>query len=455
MLLLHLWALLSSPSAQKQQLTVRFAPYRCDGSQKGVCSGCLEEDNSAVAHGAENDKGYVYGGHLAKELLLSEKSFAAAGESAEWNLLWTEQAQRCFDVGAKLPLLAGICAKVAAPARRLCNHCNYFGAAGHKGVFAQHMKRVVKQFGPDHVLPVFDLGDKTELKEWAKGAIKDAWIIKPYSGRQSEGIAILSKGNWTAIKQWVGWCKSPNAHQGQASAGGGCHHVAQQFVASPFLLNSSHKFHCRFYILVTKYHADSGTTESLGLWMYQQGLAFVSLSDYSQAGSALAFSSISDDVKVEPLSTVWEAMELVGLDAQRAQAGAKTAIWQLFAAWTSGQAWPRMMPFAQPFSPAVHGECFDLFAVDLIFSSDGRPFVMEVNQGPSLEVDGRYEVESQLKKGLLSQVIAWAHSRLQGKVEGRAPQKKENELLTGFERLSHATGAGGDGGIGDDKQFEL
>ena len=101
MLLLHLWALLSSPSAQKQQLTVRFAPYRCDGSQKGVCSGCLEEDNSAVAHGAENDKGYVYGGHLAKELLLSEKSFAAARESAEWNLLWTEQAQRCFDVGVR------------------------------------------------------------------------------------------------------------------------------------------------------------------------------------------------------------------------------------------------------------------------------------------------------------------------------------------------------------------
>mgnify|MGYP003310959734 CR=1 FL=1 len=91
-------------------------------------------------------------------------------------------------------------------------------------------------------------------------------------------------------------------------------------------------------------------------------------------------------------------MELAGVDAQRARAGARNAIWQLFASWTSGQAWPRMMPFAPPFSPTVHGNCFDLFAVDLIFSSAGSPYVMEVNQGPNLEVDGRYDVEAQLNE---------------------------------------------------------
>ena len=130
MLLLQLYFLSCASSTQnKQQLTVRFAPYRCDGSQQGVCSGCLQEEDSAV-YGKRKEE-YVYGGSSARSLLLSPATFTAT-RGSDWNFLWTQQAQRCFDVGAKVPLLAGICAKVAAASpsmRRLCNHCNYFTAA--------------------------------------------------------------------------------------------------------------------------------------------------------------------------------------------------------------------------------------------------------------------------------------------------------------------------------------
>merc|ERR1719410_2078421 len=84
--------------------------------------------------------------------------------------------------------------------------------------------------------------------------------------------------------------------------------------------------------------------------------------------------------------------------------------------------------------------CFDLFGADVILDENLQPFLMEINQGPDLWVDGRgpanEALQRRLKGPLLQQLAHWVTLRVKGARHGHVDAWEiENKALLNFTRV--------------------
>merc|ERR1711948_158600 len=81
--------------------------------------------------------------------------------------------------------------------------------------------------------------------------------------------------------------------------------------------------------------------------------------------------------------------------------------------------------------------CFDLFGLDIMFNEKLEPFVLEVNEGPNLNIDDRGEEASGLlqnvKGPLTRQLARWVSRRVtSGSVND---SEIEDSTLTDYTRI--------------------
>ncbi|CAK0866352.1 unnamed protein product [Prorocentrum cordatum] len=262
------------------------------------------------------------------------------------------------------------------------------------------------------------------------------WVVKRCDAGLSQGVALLSgRELLAASERWASGreAKSPWT-------------VAQEYLERPYMGFGGSKFHLRVYVLVTRW------APSPSVLVFDEGLVFRSRDPYQHdnlsEGRDIHPAPPRNNVEAFSHATLWAS-----LDAKSAARQAKAAIVQrpgsaevrgrMAAAIRAifGEALAESFGDPGETDPSRVGfACFDLFGLDVMFDEELRPFVLEVNHGPNLQVDDRGEESEGLlgrvKAPLVAQLAAWAALRARRALEGAAGERRtEDEALLSFTRV--------------------
>ncbi|CAK0900908.1 unnamed protein product [Prorocentrum cordatum] len=298
---------------------------------------------------------------------------------------------------------------------RLASQCGYFMAAGQKCRLARHVAAVRAALGGSvegRHPPTYELKNQTQFNAWRAAAQSDLglhWIVKPCAAGRSAGIRLLSGSEVAGIAEpaWDSW------------------DVAQAYL-DPYMGFGGRKFHLRLYLLVTRW-------SPAGALLYDSGLVLRSRRAYTEGrrSDEDIFSAISDDVEPLALAALW------------GQIGGEAAgrVWSEIGALFAELLGHRLAEsFGDPrrLLERPYG-CFDLFGADVLLDAGLRPFLLEVNMGPNLYVEGRgayREVLRQVKAPLVEQVVDWLALRARRAPQGReAAEALEASTLLNFTRV--------------------
>jgi len=311
---------------------------------------------------------------------------------------------------------------------RLGNHCPYFLAAGDKCKLARHIARVEDSLQEEYTsayagsppldsprfLRTFELGNALQNAAWQEAMKAEPdrhWVIKPCIAGQSDGIDLIRGRDFKADRD------QPHGRT-----------VAQEFVERPFLGFGGRKFHLRLYVLVTRW-------DPPGVFIHDEGMLFRSERTYDKDRPSRQhdiFSGISKEVRPYAFAALWS--ELGELQARLVRDRIVALLAQVM-----GRAVD--ITFGDPRSLDERGySCFDLFGADVILDENLQPFLMEINQGPDLWVDGRGAANEALQRGLkgplLQQLAHWVALRVKAARHGTVNAREiENEALLNYTRV--------------------
>ena len=177
--------------------------------------------------------------------------------------------------------------------------------------------------------------------------------------------------------------------------------VAQRFLSKPFLIEKR-KFHARMYVLVTSYYP------LFRGWISVDGFIFHSTAKHDLNDvSSLVFSQVSSTVLSRPLSDLWKQVRAIGGDPARVWTDTRLVLSRIFEAYTHAPPFPGG-PFTQPFDRNKHGDCFDMFGVDMLYDERLNPYVLEINTGPNIVIDGRYQDQQiKVKARVVQAIVEW------------------------------------------------
>ena len=224
-----------------------------------------------------------------------------------------------------------------------------------------------------------------------KGRPAPVYIVKPDSGSQGDGIQLTPdpcKATWDASKE----------------------RVVQQYLASPLLLGGL-KFDLRLYVLVT-------SVEPLRAFLCHEGLArfavneyvppsrenmrdvHMHLTNYSLNKKSEAFKHSEeadggDDGSKRTASSVFAALKAAGLVADVDE------LWGEIGALVG-----RTLTVLHPFLSGARTPqpCFKLLGFDVLLDAKARPWLIEVNDHPSLRIDLSYDEPGQYSMNGLNSV---------------------------------------------------
>eukprot|EP00908_Phaeocystis_cordata_P011827 Transcript_22782.p1 GENE.Transcript_22782~~Transcript_22782.p1 ORF type:complete len:592 (-),score=193.38 Transcript_22782:52-1674(-) len=274
----------------------------------------------------------------------------------------------------------------------------------HKAVFAHLLGRMQK------LLPEGSLDGRYIPRQWAlplqvaelsahvdecaaaakrRGRPKPVYIVKPDSGSSGDGIVLTGEPHRTT------WSSSDSR-------------VVQEYIAAPMLLEGL-KFDLRLYVLLTSVGgaADGGPTRA---FLYREGMARFAVNEYVPPSRA----NLRDvNMHLTNYSLNKKSAAYKHTDAPDGSDGSKrTASSVLAALCAAGQlhdveeTWQqigelvgRALAVVQPALAAARGKwanpSFQVLGYDVLLDAQGRPWLVECNDHPSLRLDLQWDEPGQ------------------------------------------------------------
>lgn len=215
------------------------------------------------------------------------------------------------------------------------------------------------------------------------------WIVKPSSSSRGRGIYIIDDISEVPIDE-------------------NC--IISRYVSNPLLLNGL-KFDLRLYVLVTSY-------DPWRIYIYKEGLArfateqyngetlkgnkFAHLTNYSINKKNDKFKQNNnveqdDEGNKWSLNALTKHLESIGVDMNLLWSRMYDVILKALLAVDPS------ITAAMKKIPNCKNNCFELLGFDLLIDSDLRPWLLEVNQSPSLSSDS--PLDSLIKTNLINDVF--------------------------------------------------
>lgn len=268
-----------------------------------------------------------------------------------------------------------VCYKILKSYQKI-NHFPGTYEIGHKDRLWKNVNRLIAVFGRKQfafVPRTFILPEEFPLLREAWEGKK--WILKPPASSRGRGVSVVSR--WSQLLKKRSACT-----------------LVQRYVSRPMLINGS-KFDLRVYALVTDF-------DPLKIYLYSEGLVrfacgrydvaetslddkFVHLTNYSVNKSSPRYKSNDTTDKPKghkwPLKCLWRYLaeeERVNIDVLKSKI--RDIVLKAFISAEASVAC-----FSRVHLTAKHN-CFELFGLDILIDEDLKPWLLEVNISPSLNV---------------------------------------------------------------------
>lgn len=287
--------------------------------------------------------------------------------------------------------------------QRICHFRNHYELT-RKNLMAKNLKRLKKMLEKESKIEAakcdffpttFELPSEYHIfVEEFKRRPGNIWIMKPASKAQGKGIFLFrklkditdwKKEDYYAIKDEDREAKEPPET-----------YVVQKYIENPYLIGGR-KFDIRVYILVTSYIP-------LKVWQYRSGFARFSNTRFSMDSINDAFVHLTNVAiqKTAPdydpeKGCKWSLQELrMYLVAKHGHETIQQLMRQMDDIYIKSlQSVQKIM--------INDKHCFELYGFDLMFDSNLKPLIIEVNASPSLTASS--PTDYTLKFGLLEDML--------------------------------------------------
>ncbi|XP_048727639.2 probable tubulin polyglutamylase TTLL9 isoform X8 [Ostrea edulis] len=217
------------------------------------------------------------------------------------------------------------------------------------------------------------------------------WIMKPAARAQGRGIFLFRR-----LKDITDWKKGEYQPLSDPNRDAPETYVVQRYIENPYLIGGR-KFDVRVYVLVVSYNP-------LKVWLYRSGFARFSNTRFSLDSiedtyvhlTNVAIQKNAPDYDPDK-GCKWSTQQLRkylsakhGVDAVRkAYKGIDNII----------------IKSLQSVQKIIINDkhCFEMYGYDILFDSDLKPWLIEINASPSLTASGKEDYE--LKFGLLNDLL--------------------------------------------------
>ena len=222
-------------------------------------------------------------------------------------------------------------------------------------------------------------------EEFKRGAGGDnVWIMKPVGRSQGKGIFIFTK--ISQISKWKSesrWRLQDDDRRDKPEKPDAETYVVQKYVNNPYLIGGK-KFDLRLYVLVTSYMP-------LTVWMYRSGFCRFSTKRYSKVVNS------KGDIDNQPMHLTNVAIQKKSDDYDASTGGGKWELlnMKLFLMSVYGREKVDALfrdihmlilrsLFAVQQVIIADKHCFELYGYDILFDDAFKPWLLEVNAGPSM-----------------------------------------------------------------------
>lgn len=346
-------------------------------------------------------------------------------EGESWNMLWSRHLRA--DEYQRLN-----------PYQKVC-HFPGSWELGRKDRLARNVDRMVRLHGEAFQIAAktYHLpGERNKLKSDMEANPRSLWILKPPASSCGRGIRVVSAaamGLQSALPEPDKVC------------------IAQRYIANPFLINDR-KFDLRIYVLVTSF-------DPLRIYLFDNGLArfatepfststahggrairnrFAHLTNFSVNKKSTNF-DWNQDATEDGKGSKWSLKALLlhlreerGVDTDALMVRIRDLIIKTFLCCENTVASMFNRCFRNRTDELSAGTpCFELYGFDILLDQDLRPWLIEVNLGPSLSSSS--PLDRTIKTVLLTDIfhlvgfVPYDPQQLQ-----KATLRRKRERLLGF-----------------------
>ncbi|CAK93295.1 unnamed protein product (macronuclear) [Paramecium tetraurelia] len=221
-----------------------------------------------------------------------------------------------------------------------------------------------------------------------QGDNKTAWIMKPIGKSQGRGIFLFNK--ISQISQWKNQVKF-NPENPSAES-----YIVQRYIADPLLIGGK-KFDTRIYLLCTSY-------SPLTLYLYRTGFARFTHHRYDNEDITNAYVHLTN-VAIQKNSENYDEKLGGKWDLQKLKLFLMTKYGQDKVQECFYNVQQLMIKSLQAVQKIIINDkhCFELYGFDILFDSQLKPWLLEVNASPSMT--SNTPIDFELKCGLLDDVF--------------------------------------------------
>ncbi|KAF2353646.1 Tubulin-tyrosine ligase/Tubulin polyglutamylase [Trinorchestia longiramus] len=267
-----------------------------------------------------------------------------------------------------------------------------------------NIKRMQRQFGVklfDFIPTSFVL--PTEYREFCDTHLRErgTWIVKPVASSQGKGIYLVSQGKGIYLVSQVDQVPPDESS------------LVSRYIESPLLVNG---FKCdlRLYVAVT-------SLDPLLVYMFEEGLVRLATVKYQHKKNLwnpcihLTNYSVNkfhsnyvhnQDAEVDDEGSKWSLSALLrhlrgrGIDTAALMRSVEDVVIKslLAAAYQMNTAAVMFVPHAR--------NCFELYGFDILIDEQLKPWVLEVNLSPSLNIDQPLDLK--IKSSMLADLFSLA-----------------------------------------------
>ena len=324
--------------------------------------------------------------------VLKSKDWVEVQDDADWDFYWC-------DVGWMREHFDHI---YLEEHQKVCHFRNHYELS-RKNLLAKNLKRLKKQLEKESKLEAckcdffpttYELPSEYHIfVEEFKRSPGTVWIMKPAGKAQGKGIFLFRK-----LKDIHDWKKENVFHRDEDKIDKEIPetYVVQRYIENPYLIGGK-KFDIRVYVLVTSYIP-------LKVWLYRSGFARFSNTRFSLDSISDTFVHLTN-VAIQKTAADYDPEKGCKWSLQQlrlylmAKHGPEV-VQQLFQ-----QVDEIFIKSLQSVQRIIINDkhCFEMYGFDIMFDSNLKPWVIEVNASPSLTASSPTDYE--LKVGLLEDML--------------------------------------------------